>query len=378
MAGFTAAGEQRLRSVFDRHLEVGLHHGAQLAVYVDGDLAVDFAGGTDADGQDATPDRRHVLFSCTKPYVGVALHRLVEEGHLDYDDPVVDHWPEFADEGSEKAEITVRQVLSHQAGVPFGEFDDRPDLWGDWDAVVEAMENIEPVFAPGEQPAYHALTYGWLVGELIRRTSGQPVEEYTAEHVFEPLGMDDTSIGLREGEDITETATLAGFDVFDRCRDPEEGLGDPPAESAAAFNEEAVRGAVIPAANGLGTARDMARFYAAMADGGSLDGTRILGEATVDEALALHAETGDDGTLGRPMRYSLGFWKGGHAGGPFGGALRRERHFGHAGLGSVFGWGDPKENVGFAYVTNGIREESFEHSARVNEMSDAVRAALRE
>src|SRR6056297_3992920 len=133
MTQLSAGDIERLRAAFDRQLDVGLHHGAQLAVYVDGDLAIDFAGGTTGpDGEPTTPDQRHVVFSCTKPYVGVGLHQLVEAGTLDYDDPVVDHWPEFADAGTQKAEITIRQVLSHTAGIPYGEFDDRADKWGDW------------------------------------------------------------------------------------------------------------------------------------------------------------------------------------------------------------------------------------------------------
>ncbi|MFB6163958.1 MAG: serine hydrolase domain-containing protein [Haloarculaceae archaeon] len=375
MATLDEADRQRLRDAFDRQLDVGLHHGAQLAVYSDGDLVVDFAGGTTGpEGGPTTSDTRHVLFSCTKPYAGVGLLQLVEDGRLALDDPVVDHWPSFAEAGSQKAAITVRQVLSHQAGIPFGEFDDRPDLWGDWDAVVEAMEAIDPVFPPGERAAYHALNYGWLVGELIRRASGQPVETYVAEHVFEPLDMADTSIGLGPDED-DDVATLSGFSVFDRCRDPEEGLGDPPAASAAAFNDEAIRRAVIPAANGIGTARDMARFYAAMANGGALDGTRLLSREIVEEATATHAETDDDGTLSRPARYGLGFWTAGLANDLFG-TISPERVFGHVGLGSVVGWADPAADLGFAYVTNGIREESYEHAARVNAMADAVRTAL--
>ena len=377
MSSLTETDIERLRGAFDRQLEVGLHHGAQLAVYADGDLVVDFAGGTTGpDGDETTVETRHLVFSCTKPYAGVGLHQLIEQGEAAYDDPVVDHWPGFADTGTQKAEITIRQVLSHTAGIPYGDFDDQPEKWGDWDAVVQAMEDIDPVFDPGEQPAYHTFNYGWVVGELIHRLSGQHVDEYVAEHVFDPLGMDRSSIGL-DSDDDDDVATLAGFEVFDRCRDPGEGLGIPASESADAFNDEAVRRAVIPAANGIGTARDMARFYACMANGGELDGTRLLDEETVGEATRTHAETDADGTLSRPARYALGFWTGGLANDMFG-SFSRERMFGHAGLGSIFGWGDPELNVGFAYVTNGIREESWEHAARISGMSDAVRLALLE
>ncbi|KZN23145.1 serine hydrolase [Haladaptatus sp. R4] len=372
MSHFTDGQKQKLHAAFNRQLDVGLHHGAQLAVYMDGELAIDFAGGlTGPGGKPTTSETPHIVFSCTKPYVGVGLHQLVEQGNANYDDPVVDHWPEFADEGSQKAEITLRHVLSHTAGIPYGEFDERADKWGDWDAVVQAMEDIDPIFDPGEQPAYHTFNYGWLVGELIHRISGQHVDEYIAQNVFEPLDMNDTSLGLNEDEEDT-VATLTGFEVLDRCRDPGEGLGIPASESAEAFNQEAVHRAVIPAANGIGTARDMARFYACIANGGELTGNRILSTDTVEIATQTHAETESDGTLSRPVRYALGFWTGGLANDMFG-TVSTERMFGHAGLGSIFGWGDPEHSIGFAYVTNGIREESYEHAARVNAMSDAVR-----
>jgi len=377
MPEITGSDREQLRAEFDRQLEVGLHHGGQLAVYVDGELVVDFAGGTTGpDGGETTEETRHLIFSCTKPYAGVGLHQLIEQGDAGYDDPVVDHWPEFADDGTQKAEITIEQVLSHTAGIPYGEFDNKVEQWGDWEAAVEAMEEIEPMFKPGEQPAYHTFNYGWLVGELIRRISGQPVEEYVAENVFDPLGMDRSTIGLPDDEE-DDIATLSGFEMYDRCRDPGEGLGIPASESAAAFNEESVHRAVIPAANGIGTAREMARFYACMANGGELNGTRLLESETVEKAIRTHAETDSDGTLSRPARYGLGFWTGGLANDMFG-SFSRERMFGHAGLGSIFGWGDPELNVGFAYVTNGIREESWEHAARVSGMSDAVRLALYE
>ncbi|MFC4439168.1 MULTISPECIES: serine hydrolase domain-containing protein [Natrialbaceae] len=374
MSPVTEADRERIAALFDRHLEVGLHHGAQLAVFADGESAIDLAGGTTGpDGGETTPTTRHLLFSCTKPYAAVALHALADDGKIAYDDRVVDHWPGFADDGSTKAEITVRQVLSHTAGLPRGEIDDRPDLWTDWATVVEHLEEMEPVFPPGERPAYHALTFGWLVGELVRRVSGARVDEVAAERVFDPLGMTDTGIGLREHEP-DDVATLVAFDEFDRCRDPGEGLGDHTVV-AAPFNTEAIHRAVIPAANGIGTARDMARFYACLANGGELEGSRILSESTVDEMTTVQAETESDGTLSREARFALGFWKGGTTVAPYG-SLSPERVFGHAGLGSSVGWADPEENVAFSYVTNGVRDGSYEHVARVNALADAVRLAL--
>ncbi|WP_423751033.1 serine hydrolase domain-containing protein [Salinirarus marinus] len=374
MSPFDADGPERVRQVFESHLDAGLHHGAQLAVYDGAELVLDLAGGvTGPEGDPTTPDRRHVLFSCTKPYAGVCLHQLVERGKLGYDDPVRDHWPAFAAEGTEKGEITVRHVLSHQAGLPSGPFDERPDQWPNWGAAVEAMETLDTSFTPGATAAYHALNYGFLVGELVRRTSGTPVDAYARENVFDPLGMDDTSIGLPEG-DADDVAALVGFEEFDRCRRLGAGLGGTTADAASLFNQEWMHRAVVPAATGIGTARDAARFYACLVAGGELDGTRLLDPGTVAEATSVQIEVERDGTLDVPRRYALGFERAGTAWDKYG-TLAPRSTFGHGGLGSVVGWGDPESGLAMAYVTNGIRDE-FEHAQRANAMADAVRTAF--
>ena len=374
MSPFDADPAARVRRVFERHAAVGLHHGAQLAVYDGEERVLDLATGTvGPDGPETTPDRRHVLFSCTKPYAGVCLHHLVERGALDYDDPVRDHWPEFAAAGTEKAEATVRHVLSHQAGLPYGPFDEAYDEWDDWDASVAAMEELEPRFRPGSTAAYHALNYGFLVGELVRRVSGQSIDEYVREHVFEPLGMTDTSIGLPAG-DPDDAATLAGFATGERCRDAGVGLDGREDEAAELFNREAIRRAVIPAATGVGTARDMARFYACLVNGGELDGSRILDAETVEAATSVQVEVERDATMKVPRRYALGFERAGTAWDKYG-TLAPRTTFGHGGLGSIVGWGDPESGLAMAYVTNGIREET-EHAQRACEMADAVRRAF--
>jgi CubicO group peptidase (beta-lactamase class C family) len=371
---FDTTGPERVQHLFDAHLDAGLHHGAQVAVYDGGDLVFDAAGGvTGPDGAATTPDRRHLLFSCTKPYAGACLHHLRDRGVVDYDDPVVDHWPEFAPAGSTKAEVTVRHVLSHQAGLPTTGFEERVEEWGDWDAAVGAMEAAELVFDPGETAAYHSLSFGYLVGELVRRISGTPINDYAREHVFGPLGMERTSIGLPRAVSADEVATLVGFEPYDRCRESGAGLGTQPEEAAALFGREEIQRAVIPAATGVGTARDMARFYACLARGGELDGVRLLSEETVAEATALQAEVERDATMGVPRRYALGFERAGTAWDKYG-TLAPGSVFGHGGLGSVVGWGAP-DGLAMAYVTNGIRDE-YEHGARVNAMADAVRTVF--
>ncbi|MCL7418649.1 MAG: beta-lactamase family protein [Halalkalicoccus sp.] len=365
---------EQVEAAFETHLEAGLHHGAQLAVYHEGDLVLDLAGGTTGpDGEETTSDRKHVLFSCTKPYAGVALHRCVEGGLLSYDDPVVEHWPEFAS-GGEKGEITVRQVLSHQAGLHETAFDAAFEQWADWEAAVEAMEDAETTFSPGETAAYHSLSYGFLVGELVRRASGQSIDSYLDEHVFTPLGMADTDLGIPEDEPDT-TASLAGFAPGERARETGAGLDAfSNAEAAALFGEEWLHRAVVPAASATGTARDMARFYSCLANGGELDGTRVLEGSTVEAMTTEQVAVERDATLGVPRRYGLGVVLGGTAWNKFG-TVSPGRVFGHGGLGSIVGWADPEADLAFSYVTNGIREET-EHALRMNALSDAVRIAF--
>jgi CubicO group peptidase (beta-lactamase class C family) len=371
---FDATGPERVRHLFEAHLDAGLHHGAQLAVYDGTTPVLDVAGGvTGPGGAETTPGQRHLLFSCTKPYAGVCLHHLRDQGALDYDDPVVAHWPTFDRGDDRKADVTVRHVLSHQAGLPTTGFEERPGEWGDWDTAVTAMEDAGLVFEPGETAAYHSLSYGFLVGELVRRVSGTPVDEYAEEHVFEPLGMDDTSIGLPDDVPGDAVATLVGFEPYDSCRESGAGLETSTKDAAALFDRESIQRAVVPAATGIGTARDMARFYACLANGGELDGVRLLSEETVAAATTCQVEVERDGTMGVPSRYALGFGCGGTPWDKYG-SLSPPETFGHGGLGSIVGWADPG-GVAMAYVTNGIRHE-YEHGARVNAVADAVRTVF--
>ena len=361
-----------IEALFDRHLEVGLHHGAQLVVYDGTERVVDLAGGTTGpDGEKTTPETRHLVWSCTKSFVGTCVHQLVEDGELAYDDPVADHWPSFTRGDEDKANVTVRHVLSHQTGMPTSALDDDPSAWGDWETIVETMEDQSLATEPGTEAAYHTVTYGWLVGELVRQVTGTPIEEYVKKTVFDPLGMERTSVGVRDGQPET-VATITGFDIFDRAADPGEGLVELSPEAAAGLgNDPDVLQAVIPAANGISTAREMGRFFACMANGGELDGVRLVEPETVETATELQIETADDGTLSRPMRYAMGYWRGGSVSDLFG-TLSSPQTFGHVGLGSIVAWVDPEAELTFSYVCNGIREESYEHAVRVNQLADAV------
>ncbi|MFA9426888.1 serine hydrolase domain-containing protein [Natronorubrum sp. A-ect3] len=382
-----ARGEERIERVFEYHLEQGLHHGGQLAVYRGDELVVDLAGGitgvegddeltkteADPDGVETEPDSRFVLFSNTKPLAAACVHMLADDGELAFDDPIVDHWPEFADENSEKAEVTVRHVLTHQSGIPETDIDREYDQWTDPDALAAAVEDAALQFSPGDETSYQFYSFGWITGELVRQVTGDRIDDFARENIFEPLGMDRTHIGRPEDDD-GDVATLVGFEPYDRVGEPGLMAGYTTEEAAETYNRETVQEGINPAWTGIGPARELARFYACYLNGGELDGTRVLSEETVTTATDLHVEEPPEDGVGTASRYGLGFQRGG-AVPDRRGVPAPEATFGHGGLGSSMTWADPESDLAFAYVVNGIRD-SYEHDARISILSETVRSEL--
>ena len=353
-------GLRRVEDLFREQLARGLHPGAALAVYRFGQLALDLHGGL-ADRETGKPvgqDTLFVLYSCTKAMSAVCLHLLWERGLLAWDDPVSRYWPEFARNGKEQ--VTIRHILTHQGGFP----ESPPGLfwkkWTDWSNVVQAMEEIEPLYAPGTVMAYHHRNFGWVVGELVRRIDGRTIDRVLREEVTGPLGMRDAFLGLPpELED-----RVSRLHVMDDCDRP--GMVPP-------YNLPEVHQAVLPAGGGITTARDLARFFAMLAGGGILEGTRILQPETVAEVTALQVE-GLDHSLLQPMRRSLGLVLADRRMGAS--ELVGPRTFGHAGAGTSVGWADPELGLAVAYVTNGVRA-NHSNTPRLAAISQAVRAACR-
>ena len=352
----TALG--RVKALFRRQLEQGLHPGAALAVYRHGQMVLDLFGGV-ADRESQKPvahDTMFILYSSTKPLAAICLHLLWERGQLAWDDPVAHHWPEFAKNGKEG--VTVRHVLTHQGGFP-----ETPGImtwnkWRDWDFVVQCMENLVPEYAPGEVMAYHPRNYGWVIGELVRRIDGRPFNHFLREEVTEPLGMNDAYVGLPANlED-----RVSRVHAMEDCDRP---------VSIPAYNQPEVHQAVHPAGGGITTARDLARFYAMLSGGGSLDGTQLLKPETVAEVTRLQVE-GLDHSLGLHKRRSLGLV----LDDPRMGVAENSESgsFGHGGQATSVGWADPNWGLAVAYITNGARSEDT-NLPRLSTISQAVRAA---
>lgn len=367
---------ERVRAAFAANFAERGEVGASLCVIVVGETVVDLWGGH-ADEARTRPWERGTIanvYSSTKGVAALAAAMLVDRGELDVEHPVADYWPGFGQAGKEA--ITVRQLLTHEAGLA-GVDEELPDLAVlDWDYMVGAMERQAPLWRPGEGLGYHAVTYGWLVGEVIRRIAGKTCGEFVRDEIAGPLGID-FFIGLPESEDArTADMIPAAGDGPIVPADPgslaAKALGFVNPRVAGTVNSREWRAAELPAANGHGNGRALARIYAAMAQGGELDGTRLLSSDGV-AAAAAHAVSADDLVLGFPVKRALGFIislpGGRYEWGP------NPNAYGHSGAGGSIGFADPDAEIGFGYVMNQM-SAGLGADPRWAPMIDAVYASL--
>ena len=375
---FTAVREQFFAN-FTQRGDVG----AAVCVYLDGVRVVDCWGGH-ADRARARPwtaDTIVSVASTTKGMVALCAHMLAERGKLDLDAPVARYWPEFAAAG--KQDIPVRWLLSHRAGLPAIRRSLPAEALFDWEAMTGALAETAPWWTPGERHGYHAVTYGHLVGEVIRRVDGRTVGALLRDDVTGPLHAD-FFIGVPEEADGRAAEVLpppppGGPTIWDTLlADPESVSGrtflNPP-RPLGLVNTRAWRAAEIPAANGHTSARGVARVYAALARGGELDGVRLLAPATIERAIEEQSR-GRDAVLSLPTRFATGFMLG-MPGGIFN-CGPGQRTFGHPGHGGSIGFADPDTRLAFGYVTNQYVTGTAPHpDRRVPSLVDAMYAALR-
>jgi CubicO group peptidase (beta-lactamase class C family) len=341
-----------VRDAFEHNFAQGLEAGASFAAVLDGELVVDLWGGhADAQGERAwQADTIVNVYSTTKAMAALCTLMLVDRGALDLDAPVAKVWPEFAEAG--KASVRVRQLLSHTSGLPGWDAALGVDDLYDWDRVCGLLAAQAPWWEPGTTSGYHALTHGFLLGEVVRRVEGRSLGAFFRKEVAEPLGAD-FHIGLAEEHEgrvgqmlpPLDSALAAGAGI-EPGSVAERVLGNPPLTGDVA-NRRAWRAAEIPAANGQGNARSVARIAGALACGGTLDGVRLLGPATLERTIEEQCyET--DLVLGVPIRWGLGF-----------GLTAKElpigpnpRTFFWGGWGGSLVVVDLDARLGFAYVMN--------------------------
>jgi CubicO group peptidase (beta-lactamase class C family) len=313
MAEIHGECDERFESVRDalaRNLDSGEELGASLVLDLDGDIVIDMWGGFRDQDRTVpwTQDTITNVWSTTKTVTSLAALMLVDRGELDVDAPVARYWPEFAANG--KQDVLVRQLMSHSSGVSGL---DQPavveDLY-DWQESTSRMAAQAPWWEPGTASGYHALNYGHLVGELVRRISGTTLKQFVAEAIAGPLGAD-FQIGAAESDwgriaDVVPPPPLPfDFAALDPASPTVRTLTGP-AITADVANTPGWRGADIGAANGHGNARSVARIMSAVALGGEVDGVRLLGQETID-LIFREQQNGIDLALGVPLRFGIGY-----------------------------------------------------------------------
>ncbi|HEX3786259.1 MAG TPA: serine hydrolase domain-containing protein [Pseudonocardiaceae bacterium] len=325
---------------------------AQLCVLRRGKVVLDRAIG-------CQPDDLFWIFSASKPFVALLVHLLAERGKLALDDPVAEYWPKFGQRGKES--ITIRQVLRHRAGLPVARSRIRDALaMTNWDRSTRAIERAHPSRPAGDVPAYHWLSYGFILGEVVRRVTGTPVEEFLRTEFLDPLGLADTSLGLPA-------------DRWSR-HVPIHGHGRAGRISQVYLNRRATRQAVIPAAGISTTARDLAQFYETLRRGGELDDVRVLAADTVEEARKPSSDGESDALLHKPIRWAQGFQLGSPGRPGAMGQYSSPETFGHNGSNCCIGWVDPGRQLVVTYLTDQLMAHGAAHLRAV---SDAIINACR-
>jgi len=344
-----------VREAFEKSFAAGEEAGASFAAVLAGEPVVDLWGGH-ADAARTRPWQRDTLvnvFSTTKAPAALVLHVLAERGVLDLDAPVAHIWPEFAAAG--KAVLPVRHLLSHRAGLAALRTPLPTEALWDWARMTDALAAERPWWEPGTASGYHAMTYGFLVGEVARRASGKTLGRFFHEEVAGPLAAD-FWIGLPASEDARVAELVppspAELAAAGSAARPAPGsllaqvMGNPPLAPETA-NRVEWRRAEIPAANGHGNARSVARLMGALACGGALGDVRVIGGEAIARAVREEWQ-GTDLVLGVPMRWGLGFMLASDTL-PL---SPTRRAFGHGGWGGSLGIADPDARLGWAYVMN--------------------------
>ncbi|WP_319461929.1 serine hydrolase domain-containing protein [Micromonospora sp. RTP1Z1] len=345
-----------VRDCFHDLLAAGRETGAGLAIWYDGRPVVDLVAG--AAGAAWRPDTLVNVYSVGKPVSALCLLMLVDRGRVDLDAPVAAYWPGF------RTPATVRQVLSHTAGLPAFPVPRPAEAVADWALLCADLAAADPEWEPGSVAGEHAWTYGHLVGELVRRVDGRSVGRFLAEEIAGPWRLD-LGFGLGAADqrrcadlsygDPDWPVRMLGEPGSLRAR----ALDNPPGgRDLAVVNSPLWRGAEIPAVNLHATASALARLYAGLLAGGTLDGVRLFSPDLVAEATRVQYD-GPDLVLDRPAHWTLGMgWE-------------PDGSWGMGGIGGSSAWADPGRGYTFAYATGRLAEHD-----RVDELVEALHSCL--
>ena len=370
--GYCAPEFKAVGKLFD-DLWKGIEVGAALSVYWRGNEVVNLWGGH-RDRARSIPWGQNTLvntYSITKGVMAVVVAKVVESGLLDYEDKVADHWPEFAAQG--KQDITVAQLLSHQAGLCGVEVPLSVEDLYDWDKVSSLLAGQRPLWPPGEAAGYHAVTWGYLCGELLKRVTGQSPGKFIAEKICGPLGLN-FYLGVPENR-LGDCAEIIGPNHARGIKQQSNQTSSSKAEPDHLFqlaqlnpvispfkhaSSKDWRLAEIPASNGHGDAKSLAKLYGALANGGEIEGEPILRQESIQAACRIAVNDKVDLVMNQLIRRSQAGFILSHDGNYGPGALS----FGHAGAGGSMAFADPEANIGFAFVMNQLQPEGYGYRYR--------------
>lgn len=368
--GLCKPGFERVAEAFQQNFDTNGEVGASVCLSVNGETVVDLWGGT-ADRKTGAPwtrDTVSIVFSCTKGATALCAHILASQGKLDLDAPVTERWPEFGRHGKER--VTTRMMLDHSAGVPVLRAKVKDQGPYEWDYMTAQLAEEEPFWPPGTRNGYHGFTFGWTVGEMVRRASGRSLGTFFQEEVAQPLGLD-FWIGLPEAIE-PRVAPVMPFPLkaedaktpflrdlaTDKQSIPALFFLNVGAWRTGGANTRAGHAAEIGAANGITNARGLAGMYAPLANGGG----KLVDAKTLSRMAEVSMATHDDATLRIPTRFALGFMKSMDNrqrslgaklfGEDVDSVILGSAAFGHVGAGGSLGFADPAAGLAFGYSMN--------------------------
>lgn len=385
IAGTVDPAFQPVADAFAKNFSERGELGAALSVVINGKTVVDIWGGERTKRSADTPSdpwQRDTLvgfYSVGKPLSALCLLQLIDQGRISLDSPVSHYWPEF--EANGKADVTMRHILSHQSGLPAVREKLPEGAMLDWPLMIEKLAATEPWFEPGSQSVYHTNTYGYLVGEPVRRLTGLSIGEYFNRYIAEPINAD-VFFGVKEQNlprvaDTNWHPSGAAPDphILDMASTEEERMeaysyfNPSGLSSLGVMNTPAWRRAEIPSTNGQGTARGVAKIYHVLAQGGSYNDVTLLSPELLAEATRVQWQ-GLCPILKREASFGLGFQIT-RPDRPFG---TNPHSFGHFGSGGSLGFADPDLKLGFGYVINDVipRWQSDRNKALIDALYQCV------
>jgi len=354
-----------LVQVFNLMMEEGLHPGAQLAVYRNGELVIELAGGIDPpSGKPITEKTLFQIRSITKALAAMVMLMLHDRGRFNFKDTVAKHWPEFGKNG--KQMITIAQIMSHRAGIPDGPWIPIKDM-ANREVVAKAVEAMKPIWTPGSANGYHAASYGWVIDELVYRWESKDVSQLLETEITEPLGIKDVYLGLPE----KEFPRMAKMVVEDRVRKNQS--------VRARFSDflNTYDGIKLPLswAGGVATARDLAKLMNLLAFEGTTDSKRYFSKETQKIASTPTNRSGEiDRRLLWPVRWGLGFILGDTP--HIYGTPPHPRIVGHAGGSASVAWADPEKRLSVVFLCN-MMLGGTRWWERYKRIGDSVYAAIK-